>query len=103
MLDFKTDIDINDPDRYIRQLHLYYLALEHNPEYSNKDVENLIIYSLGSKNRAKSTEPKQVIKHKLEKQLSDAAKRIRNNQYQKTEDTGQCRRCLLKDLCNIED
>lgn len=103
LLDYKTDIDINNPDRYVRQLHLYYLALEHNPEFSNRDVENLIIFSLGSKDPAKYTKPKQIIKHKLEQQLSNAAKLIRNNQYQKTEDTQQCRGCLLKDLCNIED
>ena len=103
LLDYKTDIDINNPDRYVRQLHLYYLALEHNPEFSNKDVEKLIIYSLGSKEPAKSTKPNLIIKHKLEQQLSTAAKLIRNNQYQKTNDTQKCRTCLLKDLCDIED
>ena len=103
LLDYKTNININDPTTYIKQLHLYQLGIEHNPEFNNKDVERLIIYSLGSNNPINSTKPDLIIKHKLEQQLSNAAKSIRNNEYEKTKDTHKCRKCLLKDLCDIED
>ena len=103
LLDYKTNIDINDPTTYIKQLHLYQLGIEHNPEFNKRDVERLIIYSLGSNNPINSTKPDLIIKHKLEQQLSNAAKSIRNNDYNKTKNTHKCRKCLLKDLCDIED
>ena len=103
LLDYKTNININDPTNYIKQLHLYQLGIEHNPEFANKDIKRLIIYSLASDDPINSTKPDIVVKHKLEKQLANTAKSIRNNEYKKTDNTHECRKCLLKDLCDIED
>ena len=103
LLDYKTNVNINDPTNYIKQLHLYQLGIEHNPEFGERDIKRLIIYSLGSDNPIKPTDPDLFVKHKLEKQLSDTAKSIRNNDYRKTKNTHECRQCLLKDLCDIED
>ena len=103
LLDYKTTVNINNPTNYIKQLHLYQLGIEHNPEFGERDIKRLIIYSLGSNNPIKSTKPDLIVKHKLEKQLSNTAKSIRNNNYRKTKNTHECRQCLLKDLCDIED
>ena len=103
LLDYKTNININDPTNYVKQLHLYLLGIEHNPEFNEKGIKNLIIYSLASPDPINKKEPNILIKHELEEQLANAAKLIRNNDYSKTEDKNKCRNCLLKDLCNIEN
>lgn len=103
LLDYKTNININDSTNYVKQLHLYLLGIEHNPEFNEKSIKNLIIYSLASPDPINRKKPSILIKHELEEQLANAAKLIRNNDYSKTEDRNKCKNCLLKDLCNIEN
>lgn len=99
IVDYKTSADIENSKNFLNQLHIYAMSLEYNSEFEDKDIQNLIVYSL--------TDPSPVTPYKfdvnrrnqLEEELYDTAKAISYYKFSKTKDKSNCKFCPFRGLC----
>lgn len=99
LVDYKTSAKEDNTHNYLDQLHVYSIAIQENPDFEGKDIENLIIYPLTGE---ELIENKFDInkKNQIEDDLYDTAKYILNYRFKKTDIKSKCKFCSLKDICN---
>lgn len=99
LVDYKTSLDDEKGINYLKQLHIYAMAIQENPNFEGKDIENLIRFPLTGDNY-QSDKFDVNLKNKIEDEMYETAKYISNYKFKKTEIKSKCKFCSLKDICN---
>lgn len=103
LIDFKTSDEesIDDSiERYAKQLHFYYMAMDYNSIYGpKKETTSLSIYSLKD-NDFYPVEVDQDMIYDLKGSLLDVSRKVNNKDYPQCGDEESCDNCLLRSLCS---
>ena len=102
LIDFKTS-DEESIDEYIekyaKQLHFYYMAMDYNSKYGHKkENTSLSIYSLID-NTFYDIDVNEEMIYDLKGSLLSVSRKVNNKEYPQCEDDESCDNCLLKSLC----
>lgn len=98
LIDYKTSASIYGQIDYLKQLHLYALAIAENPTYGKIPIEHLIVFPLSEEKEIKD----QInidTKNELEKQIHTTALNVHNNKFSKTKKRRNCEWCPFKKAC----
>ena len=99
IVDYKTSADIENSRNFLDQLHIYAMSLEYNSEFEDKDIQNLIVYSLTDPSPETPYRFDVNRRNKLEEELYDTAKAISYYRFSKTKDKSNCKFCPFIGLC----
>ena len=97
LVDYKSSADMDNVD-YLKQLHIYAMAMEYDSQFEDKYIENLIIYSILDDDY-EDGEFDIDRKNKLEKEMYDIANSISHYKYSKTKNKSKCKFCSFKGFC----
>ena len=84
IIDYKTTSFRNNlhDEQYKQQLYIYYMALENNPDFQNKNINKLGIYAIEDSDlKTYEINPRKI--KRLEKNLTDAAQDIIDKKFDK--------------------
>lgn len=102
LIDFKTSDEesiAKSMERYKRQLHFYYMAMDYNSKYKTKKENTLLkLYSLKD-NTFVPVDIDEVLIDELNHSLLYTSENIRNKNYCESSDENSCNDCLIRKLC----
>lgn len=102
LIDFKTSDEYSIEDyfeRYVKQLHFYYMAMDYNSTYGpKKETTSLSIYSLKD-NDFQDIEIDEDMIHDLKESLLTISRKVNNKEYPQSNNDESCDNCLLRSLC----
>lgn len=99
IVDYKTSADIENSRNFLKQLHIYAMALEFNSEFKNMDVEHLIVYSLTDLPPDTAYRFDINRRNQIEEEMYDVANSISHYKFSKTKDKSNCKYCPFRGLC----
>ena len=100
LIDYKTSATLYNNVDYIKQLHLYAMAIEDNPNYGDKLIKNLIVYPLTNAEDYFGEKVSISKKEELEEQIFNTARNVSNKKYKKTDHKLNCKYCSFKAICD---
>lgn len=99
IVDYKTSADIENSRNFLKQLHIYAMALEFNSEFKNMGIEHLIVYSLTDLPPDTAYKFDVDRRNQIEEEMYDVANSISHYKFSKTKDKSNCKFCPFKGLC----
>ena len=99
MLDFKNQIAV-DISEVSKQLFVYLLAIKQNPDFSDYEVDELVVYPLkGRKWINIDLNPEEILK--VEEEINNTVIAIKNKEYSPNE-SKECKECEFAFICENE-